>query len=305
MVRPSSFRKNEETATNNHYQKDVDHDHAAELAVDEFDAMVEQLETHGVHVMVIEDDPSSDTPDSLFPNNWVSFHSDGRVGLYPMYAPNRRAERREDILHDLEHNHGFSVREVVDFTEFETHGAFLEGTGSVVIDRIHCKAYAALSERTDRIAFEQFCETMNLEGIVFEAFQSVGTERKPIYHTNVMMAIGTGWAAVCLDCMDHPDDQDLVRESLTSDGLTVIELSEDQIQSFAGNMLEVCGTANQALIVMSSRAYHSLESAQIESLSAFGILVHIPLETIETCGGGSARCMMAEVHLPLQIDTQA
>jgi hypothetical protein len=305
MVRPSSFRKNEETAANNYYQKDVNHDHAAALAVDEFDAMVEQLEDHGVHVMVIEDDPSTDTPDALFPNNWVSFHSDGRVGLYPMYAPNRRAERREDILHDLEHNHGFSVREVLDFTEFEDHGAFLEGTGSVVLDRIHGKAYAAWSERTDRDAFEQFCETMDLEGIAFEAFQSVGTERKPIYHTNVMMAIGTGWAAVCLDCMDHPEDQDLVKESLASDGLTVIELSEDQIQSFAGNMLEVRGTDNQPLIVMSSRAYRALEPTQIASLSAFGTLIHIPLDTIETCGGGSARCMMAEVHLPLQTDTTA
>ena len=214
MVRPSTFRKNEETAGNNHYQRDSDVDNVHEAALEEFDGMVEDLRSRGVQVMVVEDDPTTDTPDALFPNNWVSFHADGRVGLYPMFAPNRRQERREDILHDLVHAHGFDLTEIVDFTEFEAHDAFLEGTGSMVLDRIHGKAYAALSPRTDRDAFEHWCETMDLEGVVFEAMQSVDDKRMPIYHTNVMMAIGTGWAAVCLDCVDHPDDKALLRDAL-------------------------------------------------------------------------------------------
>ena len=260
--------------------------------------MVDDLRARGVDVLVVEDDPSTDTPDALFPNNWVSFHADGRVGLYPMFAPNRRLERREDILHDLVHSQGFDLDEVVDFTEFEAHEAYLEGTGSMVLDRIHGKAYAALSPRTDRNAFEQWCESMDVEGVVFEAMQTVGVDRLPIYHTNVMMAIGTGWAVVCLDCVDHADDRTLLRDSLEADGLTVIPLSEAQINRFAGNMLEVQTRAGDKLIVMSQNAYDALNEDQRATLGQFGTLVHNDLNTIETCGGGSARCMMAEIHLP-------
>lgn len=298
MIRPATFRKNEETAGNNHYQKDADVDDVLEHALEEFDGMVNDLTSRGVNVLVVDEDPSTDTPDALFPNNWVSFHADGRVGLYPMFAPNRRTERREDILHDLVHTHGFSLDEIVDFTEFEAHNAFLEGTGSMVLDRIHGKAYAALSPRTDRNAFEQWCEAMDVEGVVFEAMQSVGDARKPIYHTNVMMAVGTGWAAVCLDCVDHEDDRALVRESLEGDGLTVLPLTEDQINRFAGNMLEVATRDGEKLIVMSQQAFDALTEDQRATLGQFGTLVHNSLNTIETCGGGSARCMMAEVHLP-------
>lgn len=298
MIRPATFRKNEETAANNHYQKDADVEDVHDQATEEFDGMVNDLRARGVDVIVVEDDPSTDTPDALFPNNWVSFHADGRVGLYPMFASNRRLERREDILHDLVHTHGFELDEIVDFTEFEDHDAFLEGTGSMVLDRVHGKAYAALSPRTDRNAFEQWCESMNLEGIVFEALQTVGNERLPIYHTNVMMAIGTGWAAVCLDCVDHADDRALLRESLEADGLTIIPLSEAQINRFAGNMLEVQTRAGEKLIVMSQNAFDILGEDQRATLGQFGTLVHNNLNTIETCGGGSARCMMAEIHLP-------
>lgn len=304
MVRPATFRKNEETAGNNHYQKDAPVDDVHELALEEFDQMVDDLRARGVHVMVTEDDPSTDTPDALFPNNWVSFHADGRVGLYPMFAPNRRKERREDILHDLVHIEGFDMTEIVDFTEFEAHDAFLEGTGSMVLDRIHRKAYAALSPRTDRMAFEQWCDTMGLEGIVFEALQSVDGNRMPIYHTNVMMAIGTGWAAVCLDSVDHPEDKKLLQASLESDGLTVVELSEDQINRFAGNMLEVQTSSGEKLVVMSQQAFDALTEGQRETLGQFGTLVHNRLDTIELCGGGSARCMMAEVHLPFESQPQ-
>ena len=298
MVRPATFRKNEETAGNNHYQRDSNVVDVHQQALDEFDGMVETLRRHDVDVIVVEDDPATDTPDSLFPNNWVSFHADGRVGLYPMFAPNRRAERREDILHDLVHAHGFDVEEIVDFTEFETHNAFLEGTGSMVLDRIHGKAYAALSPRTDRNAFEQWCESMDMEGVVFEALQTVGEERLPIYHTNVMMAIGTGWAAVCLDCVDHAEDRLLLQNSLESDGLTLIPLSESQINRFAGNMLEVKSRSGNTLVVMSENAWEALSEDQRATLGQFGTLVQADLNTIETCGGGSARCMMAEIHLP-------
>lgn len=298
MVRPATFRKNEETAGNNHYQKDADVEDVHQQALDEFDGMVDDLRARGVDVLVVEDDPSTDTPDALFPNNWVSFHADGRVGLYPMFAPNRRLERREDILHDLVHTQGFDLDEVVDFTEFEAHEAYLEGTGSMVLDRIHGKAYAALSPRTERNAFEQWCESMDVEGVVFEAMQSVGDARLPIYHTNVMMAIGTGWAAVCLDSVDHADDRALLRESLEADGLTIVPLSEAQINRFAGNMLEVQTRTGDKLIVMSQNAFDALSEDQRATLGQFGTLVHNDLNTIETCGGGSARCMMAEIHLP-------
>ena len=300
MIRPATFRKNEETASNNHYQKDADVDDVHDVALTEFDRMVDGLREQGVNVLVVDDDPSMDTPDALFPNNWVSFHADGKVGLYPMFAPNRRNERREDVLHDLVHAHGFDIDEIVDFTEFESHDAFLEGTGSMVLDRIHGKAYGALSPRTDKAAFEQWCEAMEMDGIVFGAFQSVDGERKPIYHTNVMMAVGTGWAAACLDCVDHPDDKALLEESLTSDGLTLIALTEDQINQFAGNMLEVRTANGDVLIVMSTNAFQALNEDQKDALGQFGTLVHFDLHTIETCGGGSARCMMAEVHLPSQ-----
>lgn len=298
MVRPASFRKNEETAGNNHYQKDADHVDTHAEALREFDGMVHDLKQRGVHVVVVDDDPNTDTPDALFPNNWISFHHDGRVGLYPMFAPNRRLERREDIVHDLVHSHGFELDEIVDFTEFEKHDAFLEGTGSMVLDRIHGKSYAALSPRTDRQAFGQWCDTMEVQGIVFEAFQSVGDKRLPIYHTNVMMAIGTGWAVICLDCIDNAEDRELVQRSLLDDGITIVDLTESQIESFAGNTLEVQTTQGETCIVMSHQAHEALDDNQRATLSQFGTLVHNDLHTIETCGGGSARCMMAEIHLP-------
>jgi len=298
MIRPASFRKNEETAANNHYQRESEHDDVAQRAMDEFDAFVEELRRHDVNVLVVDDVPEANTPDALFPNNWVSFHDDGRVALYPMFAPNRRAERREDILHDLAHTHGFGITEIVDFTEFEAHQAFMEGTGSMVLDRIHGKAYAALSPRTDRDAFAQVCDVLDLEGVVFEAFQTVGTDRLPIYHTNVMMAVGTGWAAVCLDCVDHPEDRELLEQSLREDGLVLVELTESQLGEFAGNMLEVTNTRGETLIVMSERARRALTDTQRTTLATFGTLVSSDLRVIETCGGGSARCMMAEIHLP-------
>ena len=302
MIRPTAFRMNEETAGNNYYQKILDNlspEDVMDKAIEEFDNMVETLRSEGVDVIVFEDNPETDTPDCLFPNNWISFHSNSRVGLYPMYAPNRREERRDDVIVDLQHVHGFQIDEVVDFTEFEEHNVFLEGTGSIVLDRVNRKAYAALSPRTDRVAFEQFCDAFDYEGLVFESMQSVGDTREQIYHTNVMMCVGSGWATVCLDSLDHPEDAELLNSSLEDDGIEVITLSENQIAHFAGNMLEVGSKLDErARIVMSASAYNSLNSTQKKSLEKYGKLVPINLDVIEACGGGSARCMMAEIHLP-------
>tara|TARA_B100000780_G_scaffold73414_1_gene49273 strand:- start:2361 stop:3305 length:945 start_codon:yes stop_codon:yes gene_type:complete len=302
MIRPSAFRMNEETAGNNFYQKTLQGSSAEEvidLALEEFDNMVDTLRLEGVNVYVVEDLPETDTPDALFPNNWISFHFDGKIGLYPMFAKNRRMERREDILIDLEHKEGFQVKEIIDFTEFEDHNVFLEGTGSIVIDHKNRKAYAAISPRTDRAAFGQFCEAFDYDGVVFESLQNVGDQRKQIYHTNVMMCIGSGWATVCLDSVDHPEDRELLESSLINDGLKIVTLSEEQISRFAGNMLEVASTHDETpRIVMSKSAYEALDATQLDTLSHFGKVISIPLDVIEACGGGSARCMMAEIHLP-------
>jgi hypothetical protein len=303
MIRPHSFRKNEETASNNHYQRDLPQASPQDIilrAQQEFNGLVAQLEKAGVEVIVFDETEPHETPDALFPNNWISTHADGSIGLYPMFAPNRRAERREDVALVLEHQHGFDVREIIDFTEFESHNKFLEGTGSIVLDRVNRKAYAALSERTDARALAHFCNQMNFEPVAFNAFQTVENQRLPIYHTNVMMSIGTGYAVVCLDCIDSDLERQRVQETIIEDRLKLIELTEDQVNQFAGNMIELKG-ANGPILVMSESAYQSLNPAQIEELQRYTTLLHAPLPTIETCGGGSARCMIAEIHLPKQI----
>lgn len=301
MIRPATFRKNEETATNNLYQRAVEGLSAADVlerALAEFDGFVEALREAGADVTVFEADPDVDAPDALFPNNWVSFHADGRVGLYPMFAANRRVERREDLVYDLQLQ-GFNVKEVVDFTEFEEHGIFLEGTGSLVLDRIHGRAYAALSDRTHRDALGAFCEAFDYEGIPFTANQNGPNGRSPIYHTNVVMSIGPAFAVGCWDCIDDEEERAMVREALEADGKELIDLSEDQINHFAGNLLAIESTDGTPLIALSSQAFHALTPGQREALGRHGKLVHAPLETIETCGGGSARCMLAENFLPL------
>ena len=302
MVRPYSFRKNEETATNNHYQRELAETSPEEIierAQGEFDGLVERLETAGVEVVVFDEAEPHVTPDALFPNNWISTHADGTVALYPMFAPNRRTERRDDVPLVLEHQFGFDVRQIIDFTEFESHGKFLEGTGSIVLDRINRKAYAALSDRTDARSLEHFCDQLNFTPVAFEAFQTVDNKRLPIYHTNVMMSIGSGYAVVCLDCIDSDEERQHVQDSVAQDGLTLIPITEEQVNQFAGNMLELQG-ADGPVLVMSACAYQSLEPNQISELQRHTTLLYAPLPTIETCGGGSARCMIAEIHLPKQ-----
>lgn len=302
MVRPHSFRKNEETATNNHYQRDIAQaspEEIIERAQEEFDGLVDQLKAAGVEVVVFDEAEPHETPDALFPNNWVSTHADGTVALYPMFAPNRRTERREDIPLVLEHQFGFDVRQIIDFTEFESHNKFLEGTGSIVLDRVNRKAYAALSDRTDARALEHFCDQLDFEPVTFQAFQTVDNQRLPIYHTNVMMSIGSGYAVVCLNCIDSDEERKQVVDAIAQDGLELIAITEEQVNQFAGNMLELTGDDGPVL-VMSASAYQSLVPEQIEKLQQHTTLLHAPLPTIETCGGGSARCMIAGIHLPKQ-----
>ena len=298
MIRPAGFRMNEETSSTNHFQRDTGGGAELELAIVEFDAMVVALRKEGVHLIVFQDDPTTDTPDALFPNNWVSFHRDGRVVQYPMSTPNRRLERRGELIEALERMHGFSILERVDLTSHEVQGAFLEGTGSVVLDRKHKVAYAAIGPRTDRGLFEIYCQRMGFEALSFEALMTTEGRRVPIYHTNVMMTVGTGWAAICLDSIASEDSRVWVERRLKKSGLEVILLTQPQVASFAGNMLEVRDRDGASIIVLSRRAHDKLRKDQLQRLRRYGRLVIIDIDVIETFGGGSVRCMIAEVFLP-------
>lgn len=301
MIRPANFRFNDQTAVNNYYQKVIDGlnpGEANELAVAEFDNFVEKLRGEGISVYVFQDDLYPDTPDSVFPNNWVSFHSDGRVALYPMYAENRRQERREEILEILADDFGFEIDSIEDFTEFEDDDLFLEGTGSMILDRENHIAYAALSKRTDLEVLEAFCHRFNYEAVAFHAFQTIGSERLPIYHTNVMMCLGSTFAIICLNSIDNKEERDRVKDTLKKTGKKIVDISEAQKQHFAGNMLNVRNDQGQEYCVMSTAAYTSLRPDQIELIEKHAKILHSSLDTIEALGGGSARCMMAEVFLP-------
>ncbi len=300
MIRPVAFRMNEQTAVNNYYQK-VLNGLSKEMvnikAQEEFDALVGKLKMVGVQVIVVEDTLDPDTPDSIFPNNWISFHENGDVVLYPMFAENRRQERREAILDNLEEN-GFVIHEIMDYTSAEEDGFYLEGTGSMILDRENGKAYCALSPRADEELFIEFCEDFEYSPIIFEAFQTVDGERKLIYHTNVMMCIGDTFAVICADCIDDKKERKMVLDSLRGDEKEVVLISEAQVNCFAGNMLEVKGADDRRYLVMSHSAYQSLTKKQITQLEEHVTIISSNLDTIEACGGGSARCMMAEIFLP-------
>jgi hypothetical protein len=299
MIRPVSFRMNEQTAVNNYFMEDIDmKNHTInQKAQEEFDGFVSILKSKGVNVIVVEDTLEPDTPDSIFPNNWISFHSSGTVAVYPMYAENRRNERREDILETLEEN-GYKINDVIDYTSAEDEGVFLEGTGSILLDRVNKKAYCALSERADEDLFIEFCEDFDCFPVIFTANQSVDGKRLPIYHTNVMMALAEDFAIVCSDSIDDKKERKNVLDHLKRDGREIIAITEKQMHHFAGNMLQVLGAENKRFMVMSSAAYKSLNSDQIKKIEKYCAIIHSSLDTIETCGGGSARCMMAEVFLP-------
>jgi hypothetical protein len=300
MIRPVAFRMNEQTAVNNYYQKVIDGLLPATVnakAQQEFDAFVAKLIAVGVDVIVVEDTLNPDTPDSIFPNNWISFHENGDVALFPMFAENRRLERREDILDILEEK-GFVIENIMDYTSAEEDDFFLEGTGSILLDRENGKAYCALSPRADEELFIEFCEDFDLNPIIFEAFQTVNGERKLIYHTNVMMCIGETYAVICADSIDDKKERKMVIDSLKGDDKEVIYLTEDQVNNFAGNMLELKGANDRRYLIMSAAAYKSLTKKQIAQLEEHVTILSSSLDTIEACGGGSARCMMAEIFLP-------
>ena len=299
MIRPVHFRMNEQTAVNNYFQEDLDlkNSEINKKAQAEFDAFVEKLRAVGVNVIVENDDIVNDTPDSIFPNNWVSFHENGDVALYPMFAENRRKERREELFSLLEEE-GFEITDIMDYTSAEEDEFFLEGTGSILMDRVNRKAYCALSARADEELFIEFCEDFDYFPVVFTAYQTVEDQRLPIYHTNVMMCIAETFAAICLDSIDDKKERKNVVEHLKKDGKEIIAITEAQMHHFAGNMLQVRGTDEKRYLVMSKAAHESLTSLQIAKISMHCDIIYSDLETIETCGGGSARCMMAEVFLP-------
>lgn len=299
MIRPVQFRMNEQTAVNNYFMEDIDlKNNTINLkAQQEFDTFVDVLRAKGIEVIVIEDTADPDTPDSIFPNNWISFHSNGTVVIYPMFAENRRKERRDDILDILESN-GFLIENIMDYTSAEKEGLFLEGTGSILMDRVNQKAYCALSDRAHEELVIEFCEDFECTPVIFTAYQSVNGERLPIYHTNVMMCMGEAYAVICLDAIDDKKERKNVVDHLKQDGKEIIRITEEQMHHFAGNMLQVAGASDKRYLIMSTAAYNSLRPDQISILEKYNPIVHSVLDTIETCGGGSARCMMAEVFLP-------
>lgn len=299
MIRPVDFQLNNETAVNNYFQKNINlsKEELNLKAQKEFDDFVKVLRESHLDVYVYDDLPENKTPDSIFPNNWISFHESGNLALYPMFAKNRRSERRQDILEDLEQK-GFEFYQVYDYTDAENEQVFLEGTGSLTLDRINRKAYCALSPRANEELLIEFCEDFEYLPIPFKAYQNVDGQRLPIYHTNVMMCVGTDVAVVCFDSIDDKAEKKLVSRSLKEDGKTIVEISEQQLEAYAGNMLEVQNQKGEKFLVMSSQAYESLDSSKIQIIEEHLKILHSPLNTIETLGGGSARCMMAEIFNP-------
>ena len=302
LIRPVQFRMNEQTAVNNYYQKvleGINPETVQFKALQEFDSFVDKLKLIGVNVIVIQDIKESNTPDSIFPNNWVSFHENGSVGVYPMFAENRRLERREDIFDTLE-EHGFLIENFYDYTAAEEDHLFLEGTGSLVLDRINRKAYCALSPRADEDLLIEFCEDFEYTPVPFISNQTVEGKRFPIYHTNVMMALADKFAIICLESIDDKKERKNVIKHLKEDKKEIISITEEQVTNFAGNMLQVTGNNDKLYLIMSSAAYNCLTKSQVDSIEKHCEIIHSSIDTIEACGGGSVRCMMAEVFLPKQ-----
>lgn len=297
MIEPIAFGYNAQTAQNNYFQINSENEDTQAKALAEFNAFVEKLRAKKINVITIKDTIEPHTPDSIFPNNWVSFGKDGRVVLYPMFAPNRRDERRMEILEEVK-NQGFQINEIVDFTQSESEDKFLEGTGSMIFDHENKIAYGSVSLRLDEALFRAFCKEFGFTPVVFHSYQTAGEERLPIYHTNVMMCVADRFVVICLDCIDDEAERQMVVEMIQKSGKEIVEISEKQMQNFAGNMLQVHNEAGEKFLVMSQTAYQSLEQKQIEQIEQYCEILHSDLNTIETNGGGSARCMLAEVFLP-------
>lgn len=295
MIEPIAFGFNEQTAVNNYFQVQQE-GNVQEKALLEFHSFVEKLRAKGINVITIQDTIQPKTPDSIFPNNWVSFHQDGKVVLYPMFAENRRLERREDIINQIKEQ--FDVKEIIDYSKIENEDKYLEGTGSMIFDHDNKIAYGSVSLRLDEELFRKFCSEFGFTPVVFHSYQTAGEERLPIYHTNVMMCVADKFVVICLDCIDDETERQNVVDSIKNSGKELIEISEDQMQNFAGNMLQVQKNSGEKFLVMSQSAYKSLKPEQVSAIEKYSEIIYSDLETIETNGGGSARCMLAEVFLP-------
>lgn len=295
MIRPVSFSFNAETAVNNAFQVAGQSEGAQEKALNEFNGFVSLLKNNGVNVTVVDDTSNPYTPDSIFPNNWISFHEDGTVIYYPMYAANRRLERKQHVLDTIRRL--FEIRSQVDLTKYESKNLFLEGTGSMVLDRENKITYACLSPRTDKKVLDDFCRQTGFRSVSFRATDSNDRE---IYHTNVMMCVADQYIVICMESIKNEKEKTGLISAIKNTGKEIIEISLGQMNHFAGNMLQVENTKGEKLLVMSSQAYDSLTDEQIGRLSGYNKIIHSSLTTIETNGGGSARCMMAEIYLPVQ-----
>lgn len=296
MIEPVNFGFNQQTAVNNYFQQVDKSENSViqQLALEEFNNMVNILRAKNINVLTIKDTLQPYTPDSIFPNNWVSFHEGGQVVLYPMFAENRRLERRDEIIQFVSSQQS-NIKNIDDFSFWEEQNLFLEGTGSMIFDRVNRFAYAALSERTDKSVFMQFCKVFEFKPVFFTAFQSVVEKRLPIYHTNVMMSVAENFAVICLDSIDNSEERNLVVNTLQLTNKEIIEITEEQVKNFAGNMLQVENIEGSRFLVMSQTAFNSLNEDQIHRLRAYNELLVIPIPTIEKVGGGSVRCMLAEV----------
>ncbi len=292
MIRPLHFGYNAETAVNNSFQMKGDPENLAEKAVQEFDLFVAALKNEGIDVTVVEDSPDPHTPDAIFPNNWISFHESGIYCLYPMFAPNRRKERKAEVLDVIQNK--FHYHQLLDFTGYESENRFLEGTGSMVLDREKHLAYACLSPRTDIRVLEDFCKKMNYRPVVFHSTDESG---QAIYHTNVMMCVADSYVVICLDSIAEPEEKKFVTDTIRASGKEIVPISTGQMNHFAGNMLQLENNRGEKILVMSSAAWDSLSPAQKEKLTQYNRILHTSLQNIETNGGGSARCMIAEIHL--------
>jgi hypothetical protein len=290
MIKPVSFTFNTETAGTNAFQRsDKANASSQNLALAEFNALVQVLKDNSIQVMVVDDTEQPFTPDSIFPNNWFSTHEDGTMVVYPLYATNRRAERRADIAQMI--SDSFTMHDILDLTPAENEGKFLEGTGSMVLDRDLRICYACLSPRTDKSLLVEFCNKMGYELIAFHAFDE---QKQAIYHTNVVMSVGDHFMVVCFDSITNEEERHIIKQSTSKE---IIEITMEQLHNFAGNMLELINKDGEHILVMSSRAYQSLTAQQITQLEKHARIIHAPLTTIENLGGGSARCMIAEIFL--------
>lgn len=297
MIRPVRFFSNPLTAASNRFQgkTSLTADEQQSAALAEFNGLAAALERAGVDVVVVDDTAEPPTPDAVFPNNWISTHADGTVVLYPMEAENRRTERRQDIIDGLAQQHGFHVRRVIDLSPHEERGHYLEGTGSLVLDRVNRLAYACLSSRTHLDVLGDFAQQLDYDVLAFDAVDSNGAA---IYHTNVLMNVGETLAVICLQAIRDVAQRDAVQKSLIDSGHALVDLSYEQLESFAGNMLELRAKDGGRVLAMSAQAHQSLTDAQRAAIEAVATIVSAPIDRIEASAGGSVRCMLAELHLP-------